>query len=159
MTKWTLRDVAEKIRDIDFAMLLTVAPGGAVTGRPMSNNRDVDYDGGSYFFTTEDADSVAHIENHRQVALSYAGSKGLLGKPPAFIAVQGEAELIRDRARFEAHWNKDLERWFAQASTRRGWSCSRSTRDASTIGTGPTRARSWLGDRRFAFKRRRAPPS
>jgi general stress protein 26 len=114
MTKWTLRDVAEKIRDIDFAMLLTVAPGGAVTGRPMSNNRDVDYDGDSYFFTTEDADSVAHIENHRQVALSYAGSKGLLGKPPVFIAVQGEAELIRDRARFEAHWNKDLERWFAQ---------------------------------------------
>jgi general stress protein 26 len=114
MTKWTLRDVAEKIRDIDFAMLLTVAPGGAVTGRPMSNNRDVDYDGDSYFFTTEDADSVAHIENHSQVALSYAGSKGLLGKPPAFIAVQGEAELIRDRARFEAHWNKDLERWFAQ---------------------------------------------
>lgn len=114
MTKWTLRDVAEKIRDIDFAMLLTVAPGGAVTGRPMSNNRDVDYDGDSYFFTTEDADSVVQIERHSQVALSYAGSKGLLGKPPVFIAVQGEAELIRDRRRFEAHWNKDLEHWFEQ---------------------------------------------
>ena len=31
-----------------------------------------------------------------------------------FIALQGEAELIRDRQRFAAHWNKDLERWFEQ---------------------------------------------
>ena len=28
MTDWTLRDIAERIRDIDFAMLLTVTPGG-----------------------------------------------------------------------------------------------------------------------------------
>ena len=47
-----------------------------------------------------------------KVALSYSGSKGLLGQPPVFIAIQGEAELIRDKAEFEAHWTKGLERWF-----------------------------------------------
>jgi general stress protein 26 len=114
MTDWTLRDIAERIRDIDFAMLLTVTPGGEIAVRPMSNNRDVDYDGDSYFFTTEDADSVAHIRSHPQVSLSYAGNKGLLGAPPVFIAVQGEAELIRDKRRFAEHWNSDLERWFEQ---------------------------------------------
>ena len=80
----------------------------------MSNNRDVDYDGDTYFFTTEEADSVAHIKSRPQVGLSYAGSEGLFGKRPVFIAVQGEAELIHERERFAERWNSDLERWFAQ---------------------------------------------
>ena len=36
----------------------------------------------------------------------------MLGQPPVFIAIQGEAELIRDTSEFEAHWIKDLQRWF-----------------------------------------------
>ena len=97
MTDWTLRDVADRIRDIDFAMLLTVTVEGKIAGRPMSNNRDVEYDGDSYFFTSEDADMVSQIESHPRVALSYTGNKGLFGAPPLFIAVQGVAELIRKR--------------------------------------------------------------
>jgi len=31
-----------------------------------------------------------------------------------FIAGQGDAELIRDKAAFQEHWNPDLERWFQQ---------------------------------------------
>ena len=112
VTNWTLRDVAEKVRDIDFAMLLTSTDSGDIAGRPMSNNRDVEYDGDSFFFTSEQSHSIAHIERHPKVALAYAGSKGLLGKPPVFITVQGEAELIRDKAILAAHWKEDLERWF-----------------------------------------------
>jgi len=33
-------------------------------------------------------------------------------RPTAFIAIQGEAELIREKAEFEAHCITDLERWF-----------------------------------------------
>ena len=112
MSKWTLSDISEKVRDIDFAMLLTRTENGEIAGRPMSNNRDVEYDGDSFFFTSDEARSVTDIERHPQVALSYSGRKGLLGQPPVFITVQGEAELIRDKAQFEAHWVKDLERWF-----------------------------------------------
>ena len=112
MSDWTLSDITEKVRDIDFAMLLTRTESGEIAGRPMSNNCDVEYDGDSFFFTWEKARSVADIERDRKVALSYSGSKGLLGQPPVFIAIQGEAELIRDKAEFEAHWTKDLERWF-----------------------------------------------
>ena len=112
MSNWTLREIAEKVRDIDFAMLLTRTGSGEIAGRPMSNNRDVEYDGDSFFFTWEQARSVADIERDPKVALSYSGSKGLLGQPPVFIAIQGEAELIRDKAEFEAHWTKGLERWF-----------------------------------------------
>ena len=112
MSDWTFSDITEKVRDIDFAMLLTRTESGEIAGRPMSNNRDVEYDGDSFFFTWEQARSVADIERDPKVALSYSGSKGLLGQPPVFIAIQGEAELIRDKAEFEAHWTKDLERWF-----------------------------------------------
>ena len=112
MSDWTFSEITEKVRDIDFAMLLTRTESGEIAGRPMSNNRDVEYDGDSFFFTWEQARSVADIERDPKVALSYSGSKGLLGQPPVFIAIQGEAELIRDKAEFEAHWTKDLERWF-----------------------------------------------
>jgi general stress protein 26 len=112
VTDWTLKDISEKVRDIDFAMLLTHTESGEIAGRPMSNNRDVEYDGDSFFFTLERTRSVANIECDPKVALSYAGSKGLLGQPPVFIAIQGDAELIREKAEFEAHYIKDLDRWF-----------------------------------------------
>jgi general stress protein 26 len=78
----------------------------------MSNNGDVDYDGDSYFFTTEDARMVADIEADPHVALNFAGAKGILGKPPTFITVEGRAELSRDKADFADHWQEKLERWF-----------------------------------------------
>lgn len=80
----------------------------------MSNNRDVEYDGDAFFFTSEETSMVADIKRDPRVALSYAGSKGLLGQPPVFVAVQGNAALIRDKAEFKAHWTSGLERWFEQ---------------------------------------------
>jgi len=114
MTTLTLPELAKKMADIDFAMLETHAGNGEIAGRPMSNNGDVEYDGDSWFFTLDSTDMVGEIEREPKVALSFTGSKSLLGKPPLFVAVQGRAELIRDKAAFEQHWVKDLERWFEQ---------------------------------------------
>ena len=108
----TLPDLSSKMADIDFAMLFTKTTGGEIGGRPMSNNGDVEYDGDSFFFCYEEARSIADIEADPKVALSFQGNKGLLGKPPIFISVEGHAELIRDKAAFEAHWTKSLDRWF-----------------------------------------------
>jgi len=116
VSNWTLREISEKVRDIDFAMLLTRTESGEIAGRPMSNNRDVEYDGDSFFFTSDETRSVSDIKRHPLVALSYTGRKGLLGQPPIFITVQGEAELIHDKREFEAHWVKDLERWFKKGT-------------------------------------------
>ncbi len=111
---WSLADISEKMRHIDFAMLMTHAPGGALAGRPMSNNGDVEYEGDSWFFADDSAAMVADIRRDPNVALSYAGSKGMLGKPPVFISIAGAAELIKDKATFAEHWTKDLERWWPQ---------------------------------------------
>jgi general stress protein 26 len=108
----TLKQLAEKMKDIDFAMLATRTKGGAIGARPMSNNRDVEYDGVSWFFTEERTLMVEDIENDPRVNLSYQGTSGLLGMRPLFIAVEGQAALVREKSLFAEHWTKGLERWW-----------------------------------------------
>jgi general stress protein 26 len=114
MADLTLQDISEKMRDIDFAMLSTKTSGGAIASRPMSNNRQVEYDGDNFFFTLDDTGTVQDIQNDRTVGLSYQGKSGALGMKPFFIAVEGEAELIRDKGEFAEHWTKDLDAWFKE---------------------------------------------
>ena len=118
MAERNLRDLGETMRDIDFCMLTTVSDGG-LAGRPMSNNRNVDFDGDSYFFSDGDSRTVRDLERDPRVSLAFQGSGGLMGvvgKPGIFIAIEGQGELIRDKARFEEHWRDELERWWPQGT-------------------------------------------
>ena len=108
----TLHDLAKAMGKIDFAMLTTRTDGGQLATRPMSNNGDVEYDGDSFYFSWDSARTVSDIAGDPQVALSFQGSAGLLGKPPLFVAVEGKADIVRDKAAFADHWTSDLERWF-----------------------------------------------
>lgn len=114
MADMTLEQISEKMRDIDIAVLTTRTADGALAGRPMSNNRDVEYDGDSYFFTLQDTGTVKDVRGDPNVSLSYAAKSGMLHMKPFYITVSGTAELIQDKAAFEEHWNKDLDRWFEQ---------------------------------------------
>jgi general stress protein 26 len=110
----SLADIAEKMRDLDFCMLSTRTESGAIAARPMSNNREVDFDGDSYFFTCDDAHMVGEIAAEPRVGLSYQGTAGMLGMRPFFLAIEGRAELIRDKGQFADHWTSGLDRWFKQ---------------------------------------------
>ena len=112
MADMTLAYISEKMRDIDFAVLSTRGDNGALAGRPMSNNREVDFDGYSYFFTCSDTDMVADIEREPQVGLAYQSKSGMLGMKPFFLTIEGRASLIRDKIEFAEHWTKDLDTWF-----------------------------------------------
>ena len=112
MADLKLADISEKMRDIDFAMLSTRTEGGAVAARPMSNNREVEFDGDSYFFTCDDTRTVSDIRRDPNVGLGYQSKSGMLGMKPFFITVEGRAELIQDKGRFAEHWTKDLDAWF-----------------------------------------------
>lgn len=114
MADLSLSDIAEKMRDIDFTMLSTRTPSGAIAARPMSNNRQVEYDGDSYFFTCDDTGTVKDIQNDPNVGLGFQSKSGMLGLKPFFITVEGQAELIQDKNQFEEHWTKDLDAWFEQ---------------------------------------------
>ena len=120
MADLKLSDIAEKMRDIDFAILSTRTEGGAVAARPMSNNRDVEFDGDSYFFTCDDTRTVQDIRRDPNVGLGYQPKSGMLGMKPFFITVEGRAELIQDKARFAEHWTKDLDAWFKDGIDTRG---------------------------------------
>ncbi|RPF72207.1 pyridoxamine 5'-phosphate oxidase family protein [Aurantiacibacter spongiae] len=113
----SMADIAEAMKDIDFCMLCSRAPDGSIAGRPMSNNQEVEYEGTSWFFTTDDAQMVNDIARDNSVGLTYQGSaglKGVAGAPGMFIHVEGECRIVRDKSAFREHWVKDLERWFEQ---------------------------------------------
>ena len=114
MAERSLKDISEKMRDIDFAMLSTTTEGGAIAARPMSNNRQVEFDGDSYFFTLESTRTVGDIRRDPRVGLSYQGKSGALGLKPFFITIEGRGELIDDKGRFAEHWTKDLDSWFRE---------------------------------------------
>ncbi|PHK94476.1 pyridoxamine 5'-phosphate oxidase [Pseudoroseomonas rhizosphaerae] len=108
MGQKTLHDLSERMRQIDIAMLATHTEGGAIASRPMSNNGDVEYDGRSYYFSYGDARTVSDIEADPKVTLSFQGPKRFA------VAVEGMAELIRDKGAFREHWTPELDKWFDQ---------------------------------------------
>ena len=75
MTK-TLAEIAEAMKDIDFCMLTSRAEDGSLGGRPMSNNREVAYEGTSRFFTCDHHRSVEDFQKTRNAAITY----GVAGK-------------------------------------------------------------------------------
>jgi general stress protein 26 len=116
MTQKSLSDLAHKMRGIDIAMLSTRTDGGQIATRPMSNNADVDYDGNSYYFTWDRSRLVKDIERDAHVSLAFSGKPGLHGADGLYIAVEGEAEVIRNKSEFEKHWIADLDAWFDQGA-------------------------------------------
>ena len=112
MASMTLEDLSSQLKKIDFCMLSTNAGSGRISARPMSNNGDVEYDGDSWFFSYEDSRKIIEIEGIDAVSLTFTAPPSLLGKPGIFIAVEGVASLVRDKAALEEHWIPDLERWF-----------------------------------------------
>lgn len=112
MTK-TLAELARDMQGIDIAMLATKTDAGQITSRPMSNNGDVAYDGDSYYFARDSSRLVSEVQRDPEVSLAFATKPGLLGGG-IYIAIEGRAEVIRDRSAFEGHWSPDLDAWFEQ---------------------------------------------
>lgn len=110
MQKIELKDIAQKMRNLDIATMVTIAEDGSLAARPMSNNGDVDFDGKSYYFTYEQSDKVKQISQNPQVQLAFEGDDDL------YVSVAGKAELIREKAEFDKHWKPELQQWFDQGT-------------------------------------------
>ena len=98
--------IAKKMKDLDICMMSTNGPRGVVNTRPMSNNRDVKYNGESFFFSYTDTRKVKDIKRTASVSLSFTGKSG------SYIIVNGKARLIKDKRRWEDHWDDSLNQWF-----------------------------------------------
>lgn len=111
MTKKSLAEIAKEMSGIDIAILSTHTENGQIANRPMSNNGDVAYDGTSYYFSYEQARAVSDIQRNPKVALGFSSEAGLFSEG-IYVAVEGSAELIRDKSTFRQHWTSDLDKWF-----------------------------------------------
>jgi general stress protein 26 len=110
-SKKTVAEIAKDMAGIDIAILSTHTADGDIASRPMSNNGDVTYDGTSYYFTFEQARTVAEIQRNPKVALGFTSEGGIF-TDGLYVAAEGRAELIRDKSAFKAHWTADLDKWF-----------------------------------------------
>lgn len=104
----SLKTVAEKMKRLDFCMMITQDGRHGYHARPMSNNGKVEYDGNSWFFTYEDSNKVRQIEADHKVSLIYQ-TKDML-----FIECYGHASIVKQRSIMEEKWMDELNMWFPQ---------------------------------------------
>lgn len=107
MSDRSLAQIAEKLKSIDVAMLVTkTGEEGAIAARPMSNNKDVsESDGTTFHFATDDGRIDDDLKRSDECGATYTSGE-------FYCSVQGTGKLHRDRATLEKHWVKDLEKWF-----------------------------------------------
>ena len=104
-----LGSVAQLLKKLDIGMLTTRAADGALHGRPMSNNGDVEYDGDSWFFAFRDSRKVREIDADPRTELAFIDTPN-----GTWVNVEGTASVIRDDPeRKRKLWQDDLKRWFA----------------------------------------------
>jgi general stress protein 26 len=98
--------IREMIEGIEFAMLTTMAEDGSLHGRPMATQK-AEFDGTLWFFTQASSHKVAELESDHRVGLAYTSTDNRV-----WIALSGTARLVRDRAKMEELWTKDVEIYF-----------------------------------------------
>ncbi len=115
MSDRSMSQIAEKLKSIDIAMLVTkTGSDAAIAARPMSNNGDVsEEDGTTFHFTTDDGRIDDDLKRSDQCGATYSDGD-------FYCAVQGTGRLHRDRATQEKHWKDSLEKWFEHGLDTRG---------------------------------------
>ena len=88
-------EIARMLKDIDVCIFATRGEGGQLHARPMSNNRQVEWDGDSWFFAPSDGRLVAELGTDPTAVNAYKVEDGF-----GFISVSGR-HLDRDRSRAE----------------------------------------------------------
>lgn len=108
MKKASLKTIAERMKNLDFCMMVTQDEKQVSHSRPMSNNGKVEYDGDSWFFSYEDSHKVDQIKENQHVNLIYQTDDML------FIECTGTGEIIKDKDTLKEKWVEGLDQWFPE---------------------------------------------
>ncbi|SDI53727.1 General stress protein 26 [Chryseobacterium taeanense] len=108
MKKASLKTIAERMKNLDFCMMVTQDEQQVSYSRPMSNNGKVEYDGDSWFFSYEDSHKVEQIKENKHVNLIYQTDDML------FIECTGTGEIIKDKDTLKEKWVEGLDQWFPE---------------------------------------------
>ncbi len=104
-----LGKLREIVKAVDICMLTTVDEGGDLHSRPMSNNREVEFDGDLWFFTYGSSHKVDEVGRVPKVNASFADVDA-----QRYASLTGRAEVVRDRAKIEELWLPELRAWFPE---------------------------------------------
>ena len=102
-----LAKLREIVKDVDICMLTTVDDLGELRSRPMSNNREVEFDGDLWFFTYGSSHKVDEVGRVPKVNASFADVS-----KQQYASLTGRAEVVRDRAKIEELWQPHMRAWF-----------------------------------------------
>ena len=98
--------IAELIKDIRTAMLVTIDSDGRPHSRPMST-QDTEFDGAVWFLTDIESAMVREIAANPTVAVTYASP----GKE-SYVSLSGQAEILNDRERISRFWSAFMKAWW-----------------------------------------------
>ena len=104
-----LAKLREIVKAVDICMLTTVDEQGGLHSRPMSNNREVEFDGDLWFFTYGSSHKGDEVGRVPQVNASFADIDA-----KQYASLTGRAEVVRDRAKIEELWKPRLRAWFPE---------------------------------------------
>lgn len=108
MKNASMKMIAEKMKDLDFCMMITQDARNGLHSRPMSNNGKVEYDGDSWFFSYEGSNKVKQIEKIQKVSLIFQGKNML------FLECYGDASIVKQKSIMKEKWVDELNMWFPQ---------------------------------------------
>ena len=102
----SIEKLAELIRDVEIAMLTTVAPGGQLVSRPLGTQQ-VEFDGDLWFATECDSGKADEILANPHVNVSYSAPARDI-----YVSVAGRASIVRDREKIDQLWSPRMELYF-----------------------------------------------
>ena len=102
-----VKKIADLIKSIDFGMLTTLDAEGRLHSRPMSSNKEVEFDGDVWFFTYASTPKVYEIEKKPYVNVAFSDPK-----TQTYVSLSGRAELVTDKAKMKELWQPSLQAWF-----------------------------------------------
>jgi general stress protein 26 len=103
-----LRQIYDKIQNIEYAMLTSIGDDGLLRSRPM-NTVQADMDGRLWFFSVDHTEKTNEVSRNSQVNLAYSDVSN-----QTYVSVTGTASLVHDRVKMEKLWDPLLRQWFPQ---------------------------------------------
>jgi general stress protein 26 len=104
-----LEKLREMVKAIDICMLTTFDEQGDPHSRPMSNNREIEFDGDLWFFTYGSSHKVDEVGRAPKVNASFSDPDA-----QQYASLTGRAEVVRDRAKIRELWQPHLKAWFPE---------------------------------------------
>jgi general stress protein 26 len=104
-----LGKLREIVKAVDICMLTTLDEEGYLHSRPMSNNREVEFDGDLWFFIYGSSHKAEEVERMSKVNASFADVDA-----QQYASLSGRAEVVRDRSKIEELWKPQLRAWFPE---------------------------------------------